>query len=540
MAAQGKVVPCENSHTAAIEKAHSGGARLAIAFGRSASPAFPVVRRRLDDLAGLGALKIEAEQAGREVWFELHVEKGLVEHYRRIANLLQLVRRWKSLEVTADGEVLDPFTIDSLMNRLGEIRQCWQRRKQGGAAACRKEGGLGCRMVNLAPSERFLTGACTTLPPWHAVGRFENGALVIDKDGLRQQLGRRANRLLRECPLFDCGAVDAAIDALPENLAPDGVNYRAVCRRSDGLVVWVWPAHLPLPPGLTMRSDGRTEGDVETTGSVAATASRVLPPTTYAHVCGQDAAVEAVRDLIELPLRHAELFASIGAAALPSGVILAGPPGTGKTLLARAVAGSCGCHLEIVSGPELLNPYVGATEKAIREVFQRAQNHAPAIILFDELDSIAPTRATADAQHQRSVTAQLLTLLDGLEARKQVFALATTNRPEHIDSALRRPGRFDRVVWMGPPKHQGRTAILRYYMKPLRLAPEINREALIQHLAENTRGASGAELQHLCQTAARICVKDIASQKPAPASSAITQAHFLQALEEFTQLRKRR
>lgn len=534
VAAEGAFPSAQPSPTPAFEQAHAGGACLSIAFGRSASPAFPVARRRLDNLAGLGGFKIETDPAGREIWFELRVEKGLVEHYRRIANLLQIVRRWKSLEVMVDDAVLDSFAIDSLMNRLGEIRQCWQRRKHGGRAGCRKEGGFGCRMVKLTPSERFLTGAYTTEPPWHTVGRFEDGAVYIDKTSLRNQLGGRGNRLLRECPLFDHAAVGAAIEALPEKLAPDGLNCRAVCRRSDGLVVWVWPAHLPLPPGLAMRADADGASAMGATGS-ASPVARVLPPTTYADVCGQEAAVEAVRDLIELPLRHAELFTSIGATARPSGVILAGPPGTGKTLLARAVAGSCGCHLEIVSGPELLNPYVGATEKALREVFGRARNHAPAIILFDELDSLAPSRTTADAQHQRSATAQLLTLLDGLEARRRVFVLATTNLPRHIDPALRRPGRFDRVVWMGPPNRAGRAAILRHYLKPLRLVPGTDPEALVRHLAGKTRGASGADLQHLCQSAARICVKQLAMGKHGTGQpdAAISRGHFEQAIEEI-------
>ena len=122
-------------------------------------------------------------------------------------------------------------------------------------------------------------------------------------------------------------------------------------------------------------------------------------------MCGQETAVEAVRDLIELPMRHAALFEAVGVAARPSGVILAGPPGTGKTLLARAVAGACGAHLEIVSGPELLNPYVGVTEQGLRDVFDRARRNVPALVLFDELDGLAPSRASADAQHQRSVHA---------------------------------------------------------------------------------------------------------------------------------------
>jgi len=259
--------------------------------------------------------------------------------------------------------------------------------------------------------------------------------------------------------------------------------------------------------------------------------TRQIPPAAYADVCGQDEAVDAVRDLIELPMKHAHLFEAVGVSAKPSGVILAGPPGTGKTLLARAVAGECAAHLEIVSGPELLSPYVGATEQALREVFDRAGRSTPSLILFDELDAIAPSRATADAHHQQSMVAQLLALLDGLGSRASVFVLATTNRPKSIDAALRRPGRFDRVVWMKLPDECGRAAILRYYLKPLKLEPGIDIDALVADLATSTDGASGADLEYLCQTAARLCVKEMVARGASTDTAAVTRQHFAAAVE---------
>ena len=219
-------------------------------------------------------------------------------------------------------------------------------------------------------------------------------------------------------------------------------------------------------------------------------------------------------------------------------VILAGPPGTGKTLLARAVAGECAAHLEIVSGPELLSPYVGATEQALREVFDRAGRNTPSLILFDEMDAIAPSRATADAHHQQSMVAQLLALLDGLESRAGVFVLATTNRPKSIDAALRRPGRFDRVVWMKLPDESGRAAILRYYLKPLKLEPGIDIDRLVADLAEATDGASAADLEYLCQTAARLCVKEMVARGAGDAEAAITEDHIRLAASEYSQPRQ--
>ncbi len=522
-----------------VHSARRGMHTLTIAFARSASPTFPIVRRRLDALAELGKLHVTKKDSGAEVWFELEVRNGLVENHRRIANLLNLVRRWKSTEISLDGETLDKFAVDSVVNRLDEVRQCWNHRKAGGAAGCRRDCALGCRALRITASQRFLEGAFITEPAWYAVGRFEGGRVALDKAAIAAQVERRTNGLLEECPLYDKAAVLAAIESLPTTLSPDEPGYRLVYRREDGIAAWVWPEHASVPPRLAERG---ARADAESTdsvfapalarqGSMPVTAHRQIPAATYGDVCGQEAAVEAVRDLIELPMKHAALFEAVGASAKPSGVILAGPPGTGKTLLARAVAGECGAHLEIVSGPELLNPYVGATEKALRDVFDRARHNLPALVLFDELDGLAPSRASADAHHERSVVAQLLALLDGLETRNGITVLATTNRPEAIDPALRRPGRFDRVVWMKAPDKHGRAAILTHYLKPLRLAPGLDVAELAASLASATTGASGADLEHICLTAARVCVKETVGLGR-EVEPAIREKHFRQALQE--------
>ena len=513
---------------------------LTIAFARSTSPTFPIVRRRLDALAELGALKVTTDGAGKEAWFELTITAGLVENYRRIANILNLVRRWKSTEIVLNAEPLDKFSCDTLMNRLEQIRQCWSRRKAAGPAGCRRDCALGCRAIQVAPSQRFMEGAYVTEPPWYAVGRFERGQVEIDKSGLAGQVNRRRNRLLEACPNFDAAAVAVAIEVLPATLSPDDAGYRLVYARDNGMAAWVWPEHATLPPRVCERDAGLRGDNGVTVGlgfgvtqqfGPALSPPAQLPRATYADVRGQDAAVEAVRDLIELPMKHAALFEAVGVSAKPSGVILAGPPGTGKTLLARAVASECGAHLEIISGPELLNPYVGATEQALREVFDRARRKVPALILFDELDGLAPARDDADAHHQRSVVAQLRALLDGLRSRANVFVLATTNRPRAIDTALRRPGRFDRVVWMRRPDCRGRAAILTHYLQPLRLSRNLNVDTLAAELAAATLGASGADLESLCQTAARICVKE-AVGRANDLPPVITERHFRQALHE--------
>jgi len=475
---------------------------LTISFARSTSPTFPIVRRRLDALSELGALNITKDDSGKEVWFDLSIHGGLIENYRRITNLLSLVRRWKSAEMCLDGEVLTKYDIDGLLERAEEIRRCWMRHKTVGSGGCRRDSMLGCRCLRITPSERFLEGAFISEPQWYAVGRFDGKQVQIDKDSLIAQVGRRRNGLLECCPCFSKDAVASAIQKLPGAIAHDTPGYQLMYKRDDGLPAWIWPEHAPLPPRLAAKgAQVRSESQGSSIQSPFHGQSMIqmkrpsIPPATYADVCGQDEAVEAVRDMIELPMKHAHLFGSVGVSPRAGGIILAGPPGTGKTLLARAVAGECGAHLEVVSGPELLNPYVGATEQAIRDVFERAKKNAPSLVLFDELDSIAPSRSMVDAHHQQTLVAQLLTLLDGIEGRSGISVLATTNRPKYIDPALRRPGRFDTMVWMKLPDERGRAAILRRYLTPLRLDTSIDRDALALDLAAVTDGASGADLE---------------------------------------------
>jgi SpoVK/Ycf46/Vps4 family AAA+-type ATPase len=312
-----------------------------------------------------------------------------------------------------------------------------------------------------------------------------------------------------------------------------------------GEPAWIWP-HGQIPPSnLTSSADGDRRGvgvsfGSDLAGSAKANdpdgaqpAQRSVPPTRYSDVLGQNAAVEAARDLIELPLKHADLFLRIGAKPIGHGIILAGPPGTGKTLLARAVAGECGAHIEIVNGPALLSKWVGETEAAIRDVFERAQKFAPAVILFDEIDAIAPSRSAESAQHQVSTVAQLLVLLDGIESRGQIFVLATTNRPEHVDQALRRPGRFDQVVWMGLPDERGRADIFEHYLRGLKLVPPLAPNKLAAELASAAQGLTGADIAYLCQRAAMFCVKDAVGANE-PNDIAITRHHFEAALGLLT------
>ncbi len=218
---------------------------------------------------------------------------------------------------------------------------------------------------------------------------------------------------------------------------------------------------------------------------------------TYDDIGGLEDAVSEVREMIELPLKSPELFERLGIDP-PKGVLLHGPPGTGKTLLARAVANESEANFFPVAGPEVMGKYYGESEQRLREVFEEAEQNQPAIIFFDEIDSIAPKREQVGAETERRVVAQLLTLMDGLEPRQNVIVIATTNQVDQMDEALRRPGRFDREIVIGVPDTSGRRQILNIHTRGMPLAEDVD----IDELADKTYGYVGADLASLTREAA--------------------------------------
>lgn len=228
---------------------------------------------------------------------------------------------------------------------------------------------------------------------------------------------------------------------------------------------------------------------------------------SYDDLGGLDNEIKKVREMIELPLRHPELFEKVGVEA-PKGILLYGPPGTGKTLLARAVAGETSAHFSYLNGPEIMGKYYGESEERIRDIFKEASDNTPAIIFIDEIDSIAPKRDDVSGEVEKRVVSQLLTLMDGLKVRGRVVVIAATNRPDSIDPALRRPGRFDREIGIGIPDQQGRHDILKIHTKDMPLDSSIK----MDELARVTHGFVGADLEALSKEAAMCALRHIIPQ----------------------------
>jgi len=238
---------------------------------------------------------------------------------------------------------------------------------------------------------------------------------------------------------------------------------------------------------------------------------------TYDDVGGLDEELKKIREMIELPLKHPELFIRLGISA-PKGVLLYGPPGTGKTLIAKAVANESGATFYAIQGPEIIGKYYGQSEERLREIFKEAEESSPSIIFLDEIDSIAPNRDSVNGEVERRIVAQLLTLMDGLSDRGDVIVIGATNREDSIDPALRRPGRFDREIEIGIPGRNDRKDIMDVHMRGMPLGVDVD----IEHIAGVTQGFVGADLAALAREAAMKCLRrmmpELDLDKPIPAS----------------------
>ena len=259
------------------------------------------------------------------------------------------------------------------------------------------------------------------------------------------------------------------------------------------------------------------------------------PAVSYEDIGGLEREVARVREIVELPLKYSRIFERLGIIA-PKGVLLYGPPGTGKTLLARAVAAESRVHFIHLNGPEIMRKFYGESEAKLREVFEEAARHAPAILFIDEIDAVAPKRAEVTGEVEKRVVAQLLSLMDGFVARGQVIVIGATNIPEVLDPALRRPGRFDREIEIGVPNTQARLEILRIHTRAMPLAPDVD----LQEIAEHSHGFVGADLEALGQEVGMIALRRFLSAAPLEPDAAsaelgtlqVTRNDFLAGLKE--------
>src|SRR3990167_3176527 len=261
-----------------------------------------------------------------------------------------------------------------------------------------------------------------------------------------------------------------------------------------------------------------------------------IPEITYEDIGGLSEEIKKIREMVEIPLKHPEIFGRL-AIEPPKGVLLHGPPGTGKTLLAKAVASETEANFILLNGPEIMSKFYGESEKKIRDIFENAEKNAPSIIFIDELDAIAPKREDVSGEVERRVVSQLLTMMDGLKSRGKVVVIGATNRPNSIDSALRRPGRFDREIEINVPSKDGRLSILKIHTRGMPLTKDVK----LEDLAAITHGFVGADLESLAKEAAMVVLRGLLPQMKLDEEEKIPQ-HLLDKLKihhsDFTEALK--
>ena len=363
--------------------------------------------------------------------------------------------------------------------------------------------------------------------------RSNAGVGIDDRVSVRRVEAKPAKRIVLspQEPLYLIGAEQYVHQLLSGRIVSIG----------DTINISVLGRKIPLTitatsPGGPVIVDESTEVVVKEEPAKAV--PEAVPRITYEDIGDLKDAIQKIREMIELPLKYPELFERLGIEA-PKGVLLHGPPGTGKTLLAKAVANEVNANFYAINGPEIMSKFYGESEERLREIFKQAQENAPSIIFIDEIDAIAPRREEVTGEVEKRVVAQLLALMDGLQARGKVVVIGATNRPNALDPALRRPGRFDREIEIGIPDKKGRREILQIHTRGMPLADDVN----LDRLAEMTRGYTGADLAALCREAAMKSIRrilpsiDFSEEKISPEildNLVVTMKDFLDAFKEIT------
>ncbi|MCC6061215.1 MAG: CDC48 family AAA ATPase, partial [Desulfurococcaceae archaeon] len=314
--------------------------------------------------------------------------------------------------------------------------------------------------------------------------------------------------------------------------------------RGEVIVIPTYMGHLTLTvvstqPSQIVYVSQDTEVVVkETPVAPERVAPRGVPRVTWEDIGDLEEAKERIREIVELPMKHPELFKHLGIEP-PKGILLYGPPGTGKTLLAKALANEIGAYFITINGPEIMSKFYGESEERLRQVFKEAEENAPAIVFIDEIDAIAPKREEVVGEVEKRVVAQLLTLMDGLKERGKVIVIGATNRPEALDPALRRPGRFDREIEIRPPDKRARLEILQVHTRNMPLSEDVD----LAKLAEMTHGYTGADLAALAREAAMSALRRFIKSQTVDLSKAeeipveilrnlkVTMSDFLEAMK---------
>src|SRR5215210_5820934 len=423
------------------------------------------------------------------------VDLDLPSDWRLLDDFSGLLRGEGDTEYAADGVQLSAEEL------FGGLR-CFLRKQRTGRAA--REW---CTPLSLADKQLFpcrqirvYDNDHLTDNSWYAFGKMDDEAVFeVDKDDITELVLSDLGPCVR-CSILDLDSTAEIVARLPERIDPSrdqSWGYREDGDLSGWKVVKTREGH----EEADLQED--REGLIERWArSVRRGGAGVAAATRYEDVGGMRETIDLVRESVELPITHPEIFRKLHIRP-HKGILFYGPPGTGKTLLARAVAHESGAHFVAVSGPEILNKFWGQSEAKLRSIFNEARAKAPAIILFDEIDSFASSRDMMSESFEATLVSQLLSLMDGLNNLGRVCVIATTNRLGALDPALRRPGRFDHEIEIGLPDAEARLHILGIHTREMPKDPDLD----LEQIAGLTGSYSGADLEALCREAALVCMR---------------------------------
>jgi transitional endoplasmic reticulum ATPase len=437
------------------------------------------------------------------------VELDLPDDWRLLDDFSGLLRSEERAEYAADGITLSG-------EELFDGVRCFLRKQRSGASArdwC-TPGKLAdkqlfpCKQIHLYDNDHLTDNS------WYAFGRMgDDGTYLVDKEGITERVLSDLGPCVR-CPILDLDTTAEIVARLPEKIEPGkdaGWRYKEDGPLASWAVVKTRDGREPKETVSQKERESlieRLARSVRNGGAGVAVAggmapgTRNVPATRYEDVGGMRETIALVREAVELPITHPEIFRKLNIRP-HKGILFYGPPGTGKTLLARAVARESGAHFIAVAGPEILNKYWGQSEARLRSIFNEARSKAPAIVLFDEIDSFASSRDMMSESFEATLVSQLLSLMDGMSDLGRVCVIATTNRPAALDPALRRPGRFDHEIEIGLPDAEARLHILNIHTRDMPTDPDLD----LEHIAQHTGSYSGADLEALCREAALACMR---------------------------------
>jgi AAA+ superfamily predicted ATPase len=456
--------------------------------------------------------------------------------WKTIKELVRTVRGWKTADLRLENYRNDRSVYRLFQYEMDEVESCFRRRQEsqreddyctGKISPTSEPGYFGCKLergVSLGTGLYFQNKPA----PWYKFGRLSAGNKVfhIDKAAILKELKAKTGKnMCIACPALKWGRFHLSIKELPSTINVEGSVYQltrsAINNKPLGIEPEEESGRFGLNIGLNLGKSDSGQEEV-----------RRIPDVKYEDVAGQEKAISAIKDVVQLPLTHEKYFLETGVES-HKGILLYGLPGNGKTLLAKAVATESKAHLEIINGPEILSMWVGASAKNLRGIFERARRLAPSVILIDEIDAIAPSREKMAHQHDVSLISQLLVLLDGLEERGRIIVIGTTNRPQEVDVAIRRPGRLDYAIEVSAPTQEAREAILRVHARKMKLSPDVN----FRYLSRIMDGFSGADIAAFCREAGMIAIKRAISKGQSPQRLKVSPTDFQSAMVAMSEKR---